>query len=407
MSGPLTEIRITDFTWVLAGPFCTRTLADMGAEVIKIEARNRPDPHRNYVNRTNDQPDPFPYGAFDNFNRNKLSLTINARDPEGLGLIKDLISVSDVVTENFRGGVLKRWGLAFEDMREARPDIIGLSMSGFGQTGPYKDYASHFHIPQAMSGYTYLSGYENDVPVVAGSWGDTTTGLQGAAAICMALEHRSETGEGQYIDGTQLTSTTHVMGSAFLEYTANGAEPQPNGNRLPHTSASVEGAFPCQGDERWVAIRVYTEEEWPVFCSAIERRDLLEDPRFALLSDRQENWRELEQEVKRWTKERSAEDAMAALQAVRIEAAVVENVVDMMVHDEQLKHRGYFVDAWHPDRSIGTLRTEGPVAKFSETQGEIRRTAPLIGEHNEYILGEILGVSTKRMQKLQDAGVFF
>ena len=407
MAGPLSDIRVTDFTWVLAGPVCTRTLADMGAEVIKIEARNRPDGHRNYVNRNADVSDPFPYGAFDKFNRNKLGLTLNARHPEGLKLINDLIAVSDVVAENFRGGVLDRWGLSYEEMRRVRPDIVYLSLSGYGQTGPYKDYASHFHIAQAMSGYTHLSGYENDIPVVSGAWGDTTAGLQGAAVICMALEHRGETGQGQYIDGSQLTSMTHVMGSAFLEYTANRTEPRPSGNRLPHPAASLEGAFRCQGEERWVAIGVYTEDEWPAFCRAIEKDDLLEDPRFALVSDRLRNWRELEQEVERWTLERSAEAAMATLQDVGIKAAVIENVQDMMEHDEQLKSRDYYVDAWHPDRTVGTLRIEGIVPKFSETPGEVRRAAPLIGEHNEYVLGEVLGLPRRRMAELHEAGVFF
>jgi crotonobetainyl-CoA:carnitine CoA-transferase CaiB-like acyl-CoA transferase len=258
-----------------------------------------------------------------------------------------------------------------------------------------------------MSGYTHLSGYENDVPVVAGAWGDTMTGLQGAAVICMALEHRSETGQGQYIDGSQLTSMANVMGSAYLEYTANGTEPRPGGNRLPHPAASLEGAFRCHGDERWVAIGVYTEDEWPVFCATIERDDLLQHPKFALVSDRLRHWRELEQEVERWTQKRSAEEAMATLQDVGIKAAVIENVQDMMERDEQLKGRDYYVDAWHPDRSVGTLRIEGIVPKFSDTPGEVRRAAPVIGEHNEYVLGEVLGLSRGRMAELQEAEVFF
>jgi len=250
MAGPLSGVRVVDFTWVYAGPFCTRSLADMGAEVIKIEARNRPDPMRRYINRYYPVPDPSPHGAFDNFNRNKLGFTINARDPEGLKLIKDVIAVSDVVVENFRGGVLDRWGLSFDEMRKARPDIVYLSLSGYGQTGPYKDYPSHFHIAMGMSGYTYMSGYENDVPVASSAMGDSTAGLQGMAAVCVALEHRSETGRGQFIDGPQLTAMTNAMGSAFLEYTATGTEPQPNGNRMPHIAASLEGAFRCQGEER-------------------------------------------------------------------------------------------------------------------------------------------------------------
>ena len=407
MKGPLGGVRVTEFTWVLAGPFCTRTLVDMGAEVIKVEARTRPDPHRRYVNRFYDIPDPFPYGAFDNWNRDKLSFTVNARDPEGLKLIKDLIAVSDVVAENFRGGVLDRWGLSFEEMRKACPDIIYLSMSGYGQTGPYKDYPSHFHIPQGMSGYTQLSGYEDDVPVVAGAMGDTMAGLQGAAAICMALEHRNVTGRGQFIDSPQLTAMTHVMGSAYLEYEANGREPRPNGNRMPHPAAFVEGAFRCQGEERWVAIGVYTEEEWPLFCRAIERDDLLRDPRFAGVPDRLRHWRDLEQEVEGWTQERSAEEAMDILQEAGIQAVVIENIQDMMERDPQLKERGFYVDAWHHDRSIDTLTIERGVPRFSDTPKEVRRGAPVIGEHNEYVLGELLGLPQRRIDELQESGVFF
>ena len=407
MGGPLSGIRVTEFTWVLAGPFCTRTLVDMGAEVIKVEARIRPDPHRRYVNRFYDIPDPFPYGAFDNWNRDKLSFTVNARDAEGLRLIKDLIAVSDVVAENFRGGVLDRWGLSFDEMRDVKPDIIYLSMSGYGQSGPYKDYPSHFHIPQGMSGYTHLSGYEGDVPVVAGAMGDTMAGLQGAAAICMALEHRNVTGQGQFIDSPQLTAVANVMGSAYLEYEANGREPRRNGNRLPHPEASVEGAFRCAGEERWVAVGVYTEAEWPIFCKAIDREDLLRDRRFALVSDRLHHWRELEEEVERWTLERSPEEAMACLQSVGIQAAVIENIQDMMERDPQLRERGFYVDAWHHDRSVGTLTIERGVTMFSDTPKSVVRGAPTIGEHNDYVLRELLGLPQNRIDELQEAGVFF
>jgi crotonobetainyl-CoA:carnitine CoA-transferase CaiB-like acyl-CoA transferase len=282
-----------------------------------------------------------------------------------------------------------------------------MSLSGYGQTGPYRNYASHFHMAQGIPGFTYLTGYERDTPVVTGSWGDTTAGLHAAAAICIALEYRAETGRGQHIDATQLTATAHVMGAAYLEYTVNGREPSPNGNRLPYPEAFVEGAFRCLGEERWVAIGVYTEEEWQALCQATDRRDLLQDPRFALGSDRIQRWCELEQEVEKWTVQRSAEEAMSVLQRAGIGAAVVENVQDLMERDEQLAHRGYYVDAWHPDRSVGTLRMDGIVPKFSETPGEVRRAAPMIGEHNEYVFGEILGLSSRRLEELRDAEVFF
>ena len=407
MAGPLDGIRVTDFTWIVGGPYSTRTLADMGAEVIKVEARTRPDNIRNYRNQYDDIADPFPYGAFDNYNRSKLGVTVNARHPEGLNLLKELVSISDIVAENFRAGVLDRWGLGYEEMRRQRPDIIYLSLSGYGETGPYKDYASHFHIVQAMCGFTALSGYEGELPVVTASSGDTTSGLHAAMAYCIALEHRSKTGRGQRIDAAMMTCVANTMGTAYMDYAINGREARPNGNRLPYPAASVEGVFRCQGEERWVAIGVYNEEEWQAFCEVIGRRDLLRDPRFELIYDRLEHWQELEGEVGKWTQSRTAEDAMAALQEAGIGAAVVENVQDLMERDEQLKHRKYYVDAWHPDRSVGTLRIDGVVPKFSETPGEVRRAAPMIGEHNEYVFGELLGLSTQRMNELKEEGVFF
>ncbi len=407
MKGPLTGLRIVDFTWVVAGPFCTKTFADMGAEVIKIEARNRPDGMRGYVNRYTALENPFPYGSFDMFNRNKMGITVNSRHPEGLALLKDLIGVGDVVAENFRGGVLERWGLTYDVMRAARADVIYMSLSGYGQSGPYSSYASHFHMAQALPGFTHLTGYEGDVPVATGSWGDTTAGLHAAVALSAALEHRNRTGAGQHIDVTQLTAMASVMGTAYLEYTANGAEAGPGGNVLPHTSSFVEGAFRCQGEERWVAIGVHTEDEWRALCGAIGASSLITDPRFAAASDRIGNRSALEDVVERWTLQRTAEAAMATLQDAGIEAAVVENIQDMMERDEQLVHRGYYVDAKHPDESVGTLRMDGVVPKFSDTPGEVWRAAPTIGEHNEYVFGELLGLSTKRVSELQEAGVFF
>lgn len=406
MTGPLDGLRVTDFTWVVAGPFCTKTLADMGAEVIKIEARNRPDPMRNYLNR-NGIDNPYPYGVFDNFNRNKMGISVNARHPEGLKLLHDLIAVSDAVTENFRGGVLDRWGLTYDTMREVRPDIIYLSLSGYGQSGPYSSYACHYHIAQAIPGYTHLSGYEDDVPVVSGSWGDTTSGLHAAAALGIALEHRSKTGRGQRIDAAMITSIANVMGPAYIDYTANGHEACAGGNRLPYPQAYLEGAFRCKGDDRWVAIGVYTEDEWGSFCKAISRPDLFESPLFANECNRLQHIQELEAEVEKWTKCMTAEDAMHVLQATGIGAAVVENIQDMMERDDQLRARGFYVDAWHPDRAVGTLRMDGVVPKFSNTPGEVRRAAPMISEHTEYVFGEILGLSYKRLNELNDAGVFF
>ena len=243
--------------------------------------------------------------------------------------------------------------------------------------------------------------------MVAGSWGDTTSGLHALAALSMTLEHRNETGQGQHIDATMLTSVANVMGTAYLDYSANGHQAGPTGNRLPYPSAIIEGAFRCLGEERWLAIGVYTEDEWRSLCYAIDREDLFNNPRFESADDRLQLWQDLEFEIERWTLTRTAEDAMSVLPSAGIEAVVIENIHDMVESDEQLAHRGYYVDAWHPDRSVGTLKLDGVLPKFSKTPGEVRRAAHTIGEHNEYVFGEILGLSSKHMKKYQEDGVFF
>ena len=191
--------------------------------------------------------------------------------------------------------------------------------------------------------------------MVAGSWGDTTSGLHALAALSMTLEHRNETGQGQHIDATMLTSVANVMGTAYLDYSANGHQAGPTGNRLPYPSAIIEGAFRCLGEERWLAIGVYTEDEWRSLCYAIDREDLFNNPRFESADDRLQLWQDLEFEIERWTLTRTAEDAMSVLPSAGIEAVVIENIHDMVESDEQLAHRGYYVDAWHPDRSVGLL----------------------------------------------------
>ena len=409
MDKPLKGIRVTDFTWVVAGPFCTRTLKDMGAEVIKIEARPRPDTMRGYVNHHDDLGDAEPsrLGAFDHFNRDKMAISVNAKHPSGLKLIKDLISVSDIVIENFRGGVLDRWGLGFDEMRKAKPDIIYLSMSGYGHTGPYKDYASHFHIAQAMSGYTAISGYENDIPVVTGAWGDTISGLHASSAITMALEHRNQTGEGQYIDGANMTCISNVMTTAYLQQTINGDAPGPTGNRMPHVNSYLEGAFKCQGEERWVAIGIYSNDEWIKFCNVIGKTELITDPRFSEMDSRSKNWDDLEKEIEDWTINKNVDDVVSLLQKSGIGAALISNVEDLVEHDPQLKHDNFYKSVPHSDPDFDTRVIENTVVKFSGVECTIENASPIIGEHNEYVFQEILGLSPKEYADFKEDGVFF
>lgn len=404
VDGPLDGLRILDFTWVFAGPFGVKTLADLGAQVIKIEAPNRPDPFRALKNMYDDIDNPHPDAYFNNFNRNKIGVTLNLKHPKGLELCKRLLAISDVVVENFRGGVMERLGLGYAEMCKIKPDIIYASASGYGHSGPYKDYAAHFHIPQALSGFTTLSGFPGDMPVATGAFADSNQGLYLALAILMALEYRYATGEGQWIDLSMFEAMTSNMDTAFLDYTLNGREGRPLGNRLAHPAAIPHGAYRCKGEDRWCTISVSCEEEWQAFCQALGWPSWTQETRFASITARLQHADELDRLVEAWTQERSAEEVMEILQNAGVPAGVVENAQDLLDKDEHLRARGFYEEAWHP--TIGRKKFEGVVAKMSETPGRVRRGAPLLGEFNEFVFGEILGLSAEELKACYAEGVF-
>ncbi|MBI2865347.1 MAG: CoA transferase [Chloroflexi bacterium] len=334
---PLEGVRVVDFTWILAGPYCTRMLADFGAEVIKVQSAE-----------TGERESAPGYNNF--FNRNKLGVTINMASQKGRDICKRLIKVSDVVVENFSARVLRQWGLDWENARKIRPDIIVVSMSGMGHSGPMRDYVSFGPTLQAMTGLTSLSAFSSDRPLGFGySYSDHVGGITGAMAVLQALNYRYRTGFGQFVDVAQQEGSAVLLSTAFLECTINGKPPQPRGNRLHHQAAVPHNIYPCEGEDRWVAIAVFTEEEWRSFCRAIGEDGWTRDTRYATVLNRGQNADELDKLVSDWTRQHTAEEVTELLQRAGVRAGVVQSAADLVDHDPQLRARGFWVQAEHPE----------------------------------------------------------
>ncbi|MCC6176629.1 MAG: CoA transferase [Chloroflexi bacterium] len=401
-SGPLDGIRVMDFGWVVAGPRCGKTLADLGAEVIRIEGRGRIDSFR-YAGGFVDGKELSLGARFKEVNRNKLAITLNMRAPKGLEVAKRLLAISDVVLENFTSGVMERWGFGYDVMKAINPGIVYVSMSGYGHSGPYEPYVSHGPIVQALSGYTHCTGYPGMAPVVMGAYADFIGGASAAFAVVAALAHREQTGQGQYIDLGQLQAIAATTGTAVLDYTVNGRPAQRIGNENFHQQAAPYGPYRCAGDDRWCAIAVTTEDEWAAFRTALGCPAWTLEPRFATMSERVCHRRELDELVTEWTRLHSPEEVMYLLQKAGCPAGVVQNAADM-ARDPHLHARGFWEYQQDPD--LGTQRFEGVPARLSETPGRVRRPAPQVGQHNDYVYGSLLGMNEDQIRQYADEGVF-
>jgi len=386
-------LRVIDFTWVLAGPFATRILADWGAEVIKIQSKvTMPEGEQNTS------------GYFNTWNRNKLGIALNLSKPQGVEIAKRLVDISDIVVENFTPRVMRNWGLDYDILRKVKPDLIMLSMSGMGQTGPMRDCTAFGATIQALSGITHLTAFPGQPPLGLGySYADHVAGLMGALAVLEALEDRRKTGKGQYIDLSELEAMSTLLGTAILDYSVNGRIASPVGNRPIHRLAAPYGAYRCKGEDRWCAIAVFTEEEWVAFCRVLGYPLWTKEERFSTLSDRWQNIDQLDLLVEEWTKERSPEEVMSILQEAGVAAGVVQNATDLS-RDPQLQSRDFFVGIEHP--TLGKISFDGSPIKLSDTPAQFKRAAPLLGQDNDYVYRELLGMSESEISEYTSAGVF-
>ncbi len=374
--GVLQKIRILDFTWVLAGPYATRILADFGAEVIKVQPLMP------------QEEDAFSRGYYNTWNRNKRGITLNLNNPKGVALAKRLVNISDAIVENFTPRVMANWGMDYQTLKKIKPDLIMLSMSTMGDTGPWRDYTGFGPTVQAFSGLTYLTSYPGKPPLGLGTaYADHIAGLLACLALLGALEYRRRTGEGQYIDVSQVEAMASLLGDAFIPFKESAA---------PH------GVYRCKGDDRWCAIAVFTDDEWQGFKKALGNPPWAEAQSFATLNGRLKNRAELDRLVEEWTKKHTAEEAMALLQERGVAAGVVQSAHDL-AQDPQLKERGFFVELDHPE--LGKTISDAVPIRLSDTPPRYTRAAPVLGQDNDHVYGKLLGLSRDELAELKKQGV--
>ena len=401
MEGPLTGVRVADFTWVWAGPFCSMQLAHLGAEVIRVESARRVCLLRNLPPWPEGKPGINRSGYCNQYNQGKRSITLDLSRPEAAEIAKKLVAASDVAAENFAAGVIERLGLGYEALKRVKEDIIMISMSGYGQTGPESGYVSYGPAQVPLAGMSSLTGYAGWQPMHVGmSYGDPNAGRHAAFAVLAALLYRERTGKGQYIDMSQWESTMALLGEGLMDYAMNGTQPPRSGSRDPWMAP--HGIFRCDGEDQWLSIACGSDGEWRALCGAMGRPELADDPRFQTLAGRKANEDALEALVEEWT---STQDPMAAtelLQAAGV-AAFPPMVNYMLDADPHLAERGFWVEKEHPE--VGTVRHAGIPWRMSETPCEVWRAAPTLGQDNEYVFGELLGMSGKQIAELAERGV--
>ena len=390
--GILAGIRILDFTRVLAGPYATRILGDFGAEVIKVQSRKG----------TNNS-DANLEAYFSQWNRNKRSITLDMGHPDAREIVLRLTAISDVVVENFTPRVMSNWGLDYEELRKAKQDLIYVGMSGFGNTGPWKDFVAFAPTIQSLAGHTFLNSYDKDHPTGVGySYADTVSGLYSALAILAALKYRDETGLGQFIDLSEYEALCTLIGSAFLDSTANHVEIKPRGNRSDHISAAPYGCYPCLGVDRWCVIAVFNEDEWISLCHIMGDPSWARADDFSTMSKRKLHESALDRNIQKWTMKHSPEDIVERLQGVHVAAGVVQNAEDL-ANDPQLTARHFFQEIKHP--ILGVTKTDRIPIMFRSDHGGPWTSSPLLGEANQYVYRELLGLSGNELFAYKKSGV--
>jgi benzylsuccinate CoA-transferase BbsF subunit len=386
---PLAGIRVADFCWLIAGPATSRILADLGAEVIKIESHARLDNIRLVGVQPGDPGSIDTNGVFQDTNTSKRSVTIDLNTPRGIELARELVRHSDVVMNNFSGDRMDRWGLGYDALREVRPDIIAMAMPVMGTTGPYVRYGSYGNGVIGYAGLRTNMGFPGRPPIGIGPlYSDFSVPYFGVAALMAALYHRERTGEGQFIDMAQMESSVSLLGTGVIEYTANGHIPEPPGNRsrdyAPH------GAYQCAGNDRWCVVAVRTDEEWRTLADAIGEPALAADPRFATFEARKANEDALDAALSAWTRERDPWEVTHLLQARGVMAGVVEDLEDMLVRDEGLS-RLHFERLQREDGDPVFTTHRQPF--WFDGESPPLRVHPRMGADNEAVMKGILGLS--------------
>ena len=388
----LNGLRVLDFTWMLAGPYATRILADFGAEVIKIQSKKTAKGVESNLT-----------GYFNNWNRSKRGITLDMSYSEAKEIVLELTRISDVVIENFSPRVMTNWGLNYNKLSEVNSNLIMVSMSAMGQTGPWKDFVAFGPTLQALSSLTYLTSFSEEAPMGLGyAYADTIAGLYAAFAVLAALEYRDRTGKGQYIDLSEYEALCTLMGPALLDVLANHREIKPQGNRSDDIPAAPYGCYKCLGTDRWCVIAVFDEVEWQALCKVMGYPDWIKEERFSTLSKRKEHAEELDGLLGQWTVQHVPEEIVKLLQEAGVPAGVVQNAEDLS-KDPQLIAREFFVHLRHP--TLGETISDASPIKFKESSTIGWKAAPLLGEDNRYVYMDLLGLTESKLFSYIERGI--
>ncbi len=393
---PLAGIRVADFTIHAAGPFCTHFLSQMGAECIKIESRARPDafrkPHAVYGR--------MQAATFDQVSANKLSVRLNLKHPEAVALARRLVVVSDVTAESFRPGVMQRLGLDFAALTQVKPDLVMLSLSSCGQSGPDSHFAGYAPLFGAWGGLGWMSGYSDGPPMEMRHVMDHSAGMHGALAILAALHQRRRTGQAQHVDLAAREVASAMIGDALLQASA-GEQPLRQGNA--DAAMAPHGIYASNRPDRWLTLAVRGQKDWLALQSALGRHT--QDPRFVSVQARRQHREALDALVAGWLRECDADDVACRLQAVGVCAHVSWNMQDVAA-DTHLRARGALTEVTGAD--IPTRLAVGAPARFSVTSNVgIRRLTPRLGQDEDYVFGELLGLDRGQRTDLETREIIF
>ena len=408
MSKALEHIRICDFTGQLAGAGATKWLAAFGAEIIRIEDPERDgrwDILRGMAPFKPGQKGLDYGGGFNNHNTDKLGITLNLRTEKGKEILTEIIKVSDAVTENFAAGVLERWGFGYEQLKAIKEDIVYVSNCGFGHVGPYSRYKTWGPIVQAVSGLTFTSALPEQPPAGWGySYMDHTGGYYMAMAIMLALLHRQNTGEGQWVDLACTEAAVTLHGPALLDWTVNGRptrqDVQPSSNRSQFVPMAPHGIYPCAGEDEWLALSVRDDEEWRKLAGVI---DAPWTDKYDNAEHRLADQDALDIDVAAWTRGHDKFELQDRLRRLPIPASAVQRPQERVDQDPTTENFGLWPTVEHT--AMGDVRVDGIPAHLSATDWEMRRGAPCLSEHTEQVLHDLLGLSSAEVAALREEGV--
>ena len=417
---PLENIRVVDLSRVFAMPFAGANLADLGAEVIKIDTCQA-----QFMETTRTITGPFPDnqpgelwweqgGTFQTLNRGKRSLTLDLRSEEAQGILKELVSVSDIVLENFTPRVMARFGLDYASLRAVKPDLIMVSNTGYGHSGPWSNFGAMASALEPTHGTGAYMGYLDDgnsgrlpqgsVPnKVGNSYTDFLATWTALLSVMAALLHRARTGRGTWVDLAMYQAGAAFMGAGLLAYSFNGERTLRIGNR--HGAMAPHGCYPCLGDDQWVTIAVRDDQDWVDFCRAIGAPELGSDARFTTSKQRLDLQEELDAIVGDWTRKRTSYEVMETLQGAGVPAGPVLTAAQAL-KDPHFRSRGFFERVAHPEQTgLGSRDYIGRGWRFSDSRAEIAGPAPLLGEANGYVLRDLLGLTQGRFDDLTEGEV--